>query len=661
MPQTLLNLIGQAFSGEAAKRNTAEIARYHRIQASPGYRAAAQWLLQTLLDAGVDASSESYPANLRTRFWSLPSFQEWDCDEATLDWMKADAPERLCDYRASAVSVIQRSVSASGEFQVVDVGAGRPQDYEGVDVAGKLVLSRANVMQTYREGVQARGAAGVLFDDIGATAPGRNRIDLPDARQYASFWWDEENPDGWGFVLTPRQGDAMRAALAGGEQVTMRVHIEANLYDGAFENVVATIPGWGEGAVLATAHLCHPQGFANDNASGVATLLETALTLHRLIAAGELPQPQRTLIFLWMPEMTGTFAWLSSHEEMIPEIVAGINLDMVGENQAKTGSVLMVESPPAAMASFAPALLSRLRDDVVDEKMSFGHGRTRLHLVRSQTTPFSGGSDHMVTSDPMVGIPTPMLIQWPDSFYHTTADTMEMVDEDSLWLAGTLAGSYLYWLAAAGRDEALWLGWETLHRYERDLAGEVGDALAAMADLTPEERARAWWELNVLAAFRQEQAEAALASLTRLAPIEDALPGLIGDMNDLTDGILDRARHQVRPRSLPEIPDEEDEWSRRAARILPRRKYRGPIMEMSTPRRLFDFDADDLATWRSLPDQAPHWRRLRALAEYWTNGRRNLAEIARLVELESGERAGEAIETWFNLLAKAGLITLDEA
>ena len=661
MPQTLLNLIGQAYSGEAAKRYTAEIARHHRIQASPGYRAAAQWVLQTLLDAGVDAASESYPADLRTRFWHLPAFQEWDCAQATLDWVKDEGMERLCDYRASAVSVIQRSVSAAGEFQVVDVGAGRPQDYEGVDVAGKLVLSRANVMQTYREGVRARGAAGVLFDDIGATAPGRNRTDLPDARQYASFWWDEENPDGWGFVLTPRQGDAIRAALANGEQVTLRVHIEASLYDGAFENVVATIPGTGEGAVLATAHLCHPQGFANDNASGVAALLETALTLHRLITAGELPQPQRTIIFLWMPEMTGTFAWLSSHEDLIPQIVAGINLDMVGENQAKTGSVLMVESPPAAMPSFAPALLSRLRDDVVEAKMSFGHAGTRLRLFRSQTTFFSGGSDHMVTSDPTVGIPTPMLIQWPDSFYHTTADTMENVDARSLWLAGTLAGSYLYWLAAAGRDEALWLGWEMLHRYERDLAGAVGDALVAMADLAPQEQAKAWRELNDLAAFRQEQVEAALGSLARLAPVDDALPGLLVDLHDLSDGILDRARHQVRPRRLPEVPFEEDAWSRRAAHIVPRRLYRGPIMEMGSPRSLFDFDADDLATWRSLYEQTPNWRRVRALAEYWTNGRRNLAEIARLVALESGQRAGETIETWFNLLAKAGLMALDEA
>jgi hypothetical protein len=136
MHRDLLNTIGRAFSGAAAKRNTAIIARYHRIQASPGYRAAAEWLLVALQDAGLDATIERYPANLNERFWSMASFQEWSCREATLDWLKPDGPQRLCDYRASAVSIIQRSVSAAGEFEVVDAGAGRPEDYEGLDMAG---------------------------------------------------------------------------------------------------------------------------------------------------------------------------------------------------------------------------------------------------------------------------------------------------------------------------------------------------------------------------------------------------------------------------------------------------------------------------------------------------------------------------------------------
>ncbi len=655
----LLECIGAAYAGGAAKRHTAAIARYHRIQASPGYRAAANWILHTLQNAGVSASIETYPANLQATFWSLASFQEWACEEATLEWVKGERVERLCDYRSSAVSVIQRSIAVCGEFSVVDVGAGRPEDYEGVDVAGKLVLSRAHVMQTYREAVLQRDAAGILFDDIGATAPGRSRHDLPDARQYASFWWGDDDPRGWGFVLTPRQGDAIRAALQAGDEVVMRAHIRASLYDGEFENVVAQIPGTEEGEVLAMAHLCHPQDFANDNASGAAALLETAITLQELIASGVLPPPKRTLTFLWMPEMTGTFAWLAAHEERIPHIVAGINLDMVGEDPDKTGSVFLIDSPPAASASFTVALLSRLRDTLLDKAYSFQQVQTPLSLIRTQTIPFSGGSDHMVTSDPTVGIPTPMLIQWPDRHYHTTADAMAMVSERSLWLAGVLAGSYLYWLAQAGRKEAQWLGWEMLHQYERDVADEVGSALADWTSLAPEEQARALNALEARLTFRHERMGAALASLERLAPLEHELYLLLGELNDLTESIRARLQRQTRSQYGIDAWTDEDAWAIRAQNIIPRRRYRGPIMEMGFPNRVLSLDDEGGNAWRALAQQ-PYWRLLRAIAEYWTDGHRSLAEIADLVALETGFHVGPAIEQYFTLLAQVGLMDLQQ-
>jgi hypothetical protein len=311
------------------------------------------------------------------------------------------------------------------------------------------------------------------------------------------------------------------------------------------------------------------------------------------------------------------------------------------------------------MASFAPALLARLRDDLVADRLSFIQIATPLPLVRTKTIPFSGGSDHMITNDPAVGIPTPMLIQWPDSFYHTTADVMEMVDERSLWLAGTLAGSYLMWLANAGAADALWLGWELLHGYERDMAAFIGDALAVMTDETPEEKARSWARLNDALSFQQDRMSASLQSLLRLAPIDYELMALVGDLNEITDGLLDRARHQVRPRNLPQLDPKPDAWAQQAASVIPKRLYRGPIMEMGSPRGLFPFDDADAATWQDLYRQVEHWRLLRALAEYWVDGQRSLAEIARLVELESGQAIGPAIETYFNLLAKAGMMTLE--
>lgn len=656
--QALLHTLGQAYSGDVAKRQVETIARYHRIQASPEFRAAAEWVAQTLQQAGVQAEVERFPANYQTHFGVLSSFQEWECLHATLDWLQNENRERLCDYRVSPLAVIQRSDSVKGEFAVIDVGLGRETDYEGKDVQGKLVLSRAPVHETYRRAVGQRGAAGILFDDIGATAPGRSVIDLPDARQYTSFWWPNTEQKGWGFVLTPRQGQAIRQALASGETVTMRAQIDAHFFDGTIEVVSATIPGQNNESLLGIAHLCHPQGFANDNASGSACLLELAISLQKIIDKGDLAPPQRTIRFLWVPEMTGTYAWLAAHSDEIPHIIAGINLDMVGERQETTGAVFVLERPPAATASFAPDLLECLRDILLPEQPTLG-GTDHFPRIRYATMPFSGGSDHMVTSDPTVGIPTPLLIQWPDRFYHTTADTLEHVEPMSLWRAGVLAGSYLYWLAQAGTNEAHWLGWEMIIRAEQRLNRWVQNETTRLLEIeTLETRSSQWSRLVEKLEYQQERTWVALQSLLRIGDVAIYLPGWHAEIENIADQALDRSRRQVRPAHLPPTPAPTDDWIKNAAQWKPRRHYWGPIMDLVAGIPSFSLDSDDLELWQKLYADVPKWRVLRAHAEYWANGERSLAEIARLVELETGQALGPAIERYFRILAKAGLMSL---
>ena len=657
-PQQIIDTLAPAYSGAHAKHLVAEIARYHRIQATPDFRAAATWMAAQLAAAGVQATIEQYPADTHSHFGVLPSFQEWDCRQALLEWPHADGSERLCDYYLSPVDVIQRSCAVLGDFDVVDVGKGGEEDYAGIDVRGKLVLSPAPVDQTYERAVVAREAAGILFDTISATVPGRNPIDLPDARQYSSFWWREGQLKTWGFVLSPRQGHAIRRALADGQSVRLHAHIDASFYDGSIEVVSATIPGQSDESVLATAHLCHPYGFANDNASGAACLLELATTLQRLIADGSLPQPQRSIRFLWVPEMTGSYAWLHDHPALIPTIKAGINLDMVGQRQESTGSVWVLEEPPAAMASFAPDLLATLRDLLL-QKVADKESHVHFSRLRTTTAAFSGGSDHMVTSDPSVGIPTPMLIQWPDRFYHTTADTLEHVDPQSLWLSGVLAGSYLVWLALADAAAGQWLGWEMLARSEQRLARQAQAAVTALLaiDDVPA-RAQAWAQLRQKMVYWQERAQRALVSLQRLAPMGDALPAWQAELATIAGRVQERSRQQIQPHTLPSPAPTTDDRALPTAHLIPVRHYWGPVMDFWPSHPSLDLSADDVATWRQLAVDHPGWRVLRAQAEYWADGQRSLAEIAHLLQMETGQALGPAIETYFRLLARAGLMTL---
>ena len=66
-------------------------------------------------------------------------------------------------------------------------------------------------------------------------AGGRSELDLPDARQYTSFWWaGQAQPDGWGFVVSPRQGQTLRQRLAKGKALRVRAKIASRVLQRQF-------------------------------------------------------------------------------------------------------------------------------------------------------------------------------------------------------------------------------------------------------------------------------------------------------------------------------------------------------------------------------------------------------------------------------------------
>jgi aminopeptidase YwaD len=662
--------IWQTFSGEAAWQTVADLSRFHRIQASPGYRQAAQLIYRGLVDAKLEAELLSYPADERTQFWGRPSFQEWDCSEATLHLVSPEL-QRLADFHGCPISVIQRSAHFEGEAEVVLLEEGEEEaDYDGLDVAGKVVLTRGDLHRVWELAVEQRGAAGILFDGMRSVKPVRPEGDLDDARQYISFWWSPGDTKCFGFVLTPRQGRALRRLLQEkDEPVRVRARVASRLYDGAIEVVQAELRGQTEETVLVVAHLCHPQPSANDNASGAAAALEAARTLQALIAGDELPPPKRTIRFLWLPEMTGMYAYLVGHEEHLERFVAGINLDMVGEDQSQTGSSWLIERPPDAAASFAPELLVHLREEMPALKgmsdVAPSHtGLGAYPLYRQAEVPFSGGSDHYVLSDPTVGVPTPMLIQWPDRFYHTSADTPDRTDPNSLARAGALAAIYAYWLATAGPAEATWLGYEMVARFKARLL-ESAQAATTKA-LALEDGASIAQELADLdrrLAYLLDRQKTALRTLERLAPVGSTVDKLQAEVERALDHERTWARSAVDLHvpalgldALPEVqPRDLSAEEQEAAALIPVRQIPGPV---PLEQHLHRLDAESRERWRQLlkaRKDGGTWT-LTALALYWADGVRSVLDIADLAELEVGKRDVELVLVYFRLLEKLGFV-----
>lgn len=669
----LMEQIYHAYSGEAAWQMVADISRCHRIQASPGHRQAAHLVAGWLRQAGLSPDILTYPADEQTWFWAWPSFQEWACTDAVLRLVEpAGRAELLADFRSCPISVIQRSTPFEGEAEVIALETGEQEaDYDGLDVAGKLVLTRGGVRRVWELAVQKRGALGILFDGMRLVRPVRPEGDLADARQYTSFWWEPGDRHCFGFVLTPRQGQALRQMLREGKgPVRVWARVESRLYDGSIEVVSATIPGQGADEIVVVAHLCHPQPSANDNASGAAAAVEAARVLHQLVAGGQLAPPRRTVRFLWLPEMTGTYAYLAEREAELERLVAGINLDMVGEDQGQTGSSWLIEAPPAAGASFAEELLARLRDEMpaihgADDTAPSHTGRGAYPLYRQAETPFSGGSDHAILADPSVGVPTPMLIQWPDRFYHTSADTPDRTDPNSLRRAGTLAAAYACWLAAAGSSEIAWLGHEMVARFKGRLVATAQQAVtAAAAAGDGEALAQVLTELDRRVAFQLFVHRIALQTLERLGPAgclvsdlaEEAMQAANRELGWARRGIaLHAAGHGLA--KLPERPARVlTEQERQAAGRIPIRQVRGPIPVINHIRRL---DEGEREQWRAMvrAREGIPANTLVELALYWADGARSVLDIVDLVELEMGYRDVELLLAHFEMLGKLGLVS----
>jgi len=669
--------ISEEYSGLRAKQYVAQISAYHRIQASPGFRAAARSCQELLAAFGVQAEVLAFPADEKTSYWAAPMFQEWEATEATLHLIEpADKATKLADAHEIRCSLIQRSIAADDvECEVVLLEDGEEEsEYEGLELQGKVVLTKGDLDRVRELAVDRHGAAGILFDGMRELPQVRQRIDMPDVIEYKSFWWRQPGQKKcFGFVLSPRQGDDLRKLIRAQAQdgkppIRVRAKVVSRLYDGQIEVVSALIPGETDEEVVVVAHLCHPQPSANDNASGSAAGLELARTLQHLIEGGQLPRPRRSIRLLLVPEMTGTYAYLATYEERIPKMVGGINLDMVGQNQDLCGSVFIVEHTPAALPSFAGDLLERLREEWIDGAQNPG-GSASYPLFRHTVTPFSGGSDHYILSDPSVGIPTPMLIQWPDKFWHTSEDTLEKVDPHMLGMLGALATTYTYFVASAGPREAAWLGREMMARFRARLARSVQDGLtAALATENGEELAQAAVGMERKVQFAADRQREAIDSLLRLAPQEKQLiADLCQEVDRAASQELDLGRQallgQARHLGLEEIPRpparEPDEWEQQAQAMVPSRLFRGPVSPHLHTHRLTAQEREKARAW-----QKEHLRLYYALstvANYWVDGKRTVADITDLVELETDKRNVELLVKHFRLLDRLGLMALQPA
>jgi hypothetical protein len=217
--------------------------------------------------------------------------------------------------------------------------------------------------------------------------------------------------------------------------------------------------------------------------------------------------------------------------------------------------------------------------------------------------PFTPGTDSYL-GEPSVGIPT----TWAYSgtgveTHHNSKDTPDRVDQRSLRDITIVDAAFLYYLANAGEAEARWLA-EISADYWRARAGGGNDAKAAYAS------------------ERQRQA---VLSVIRLAPPERR------------DGLRASLLKSLGPSPAALKPDGD-------GMVVMRKRFGTlPLDDLPPDQR------------EGFPNGA--WDTPAITALYWCDGRRTVAEVKRLTELELGPVKID-LDAYFSFLARHGYVEI---
>jgi aminopeptidase YwaD len=468
LSEPVVAALANELSGETAKRDLEFISRQHRMRASKGISAAAEFVADQARSYGLeDVEILAFPADGRTFYGTQKSRPAWNAEFAELWEMGADGKPRtlIASWDAMPLVLAQDSESADVIAELVDVGAGTSEsDYTGKDLRGKLVLVSAQPEAVYRLAVEKYGAVGILsYAQNQRTAWFGENDNLIRWGHLDSF----TNTKTFGFMLSLKQARALQARLGLGEKVVFKAEVRAGREPGNYEIPTAVIrgsdPTLRDEEIAFSCHLDHPRPGANDNASGCVTILEVGRTLAKLIRDGKIKRPRRSIRFIWPPEIEGTLALLNARPDIAGRIKAVIHMDMVGGGP-ETKAVFHVTRGPASLPSFVNDVAEAFGEFVNEQSYRHASGENVPYPLvapeggkeplNTRLAEFTMGSDHQVYTDSSFSIPAIYLNDWPDRYIHTNFDTPANIDPTKLKRAGFIGGASGYFLANATAADA---------------------------------------------------------------------------------------------------------------------------------------------------------------------------------------------------------------
>jgi len=569
----------------------------------PRFQATARVLRDQMTRLGLrQAEIVDVPADGVTQagYWTMPL--AWDVKSAKLS---IEGGPVIADYAQTPASVCMWSGATPAAGIMAEVVYVRRGAAATADVKGKFALTEENPAGI--KWLLVKGGA------VGAINTFTENPSLLDGRQWINAWGD----DGWAFTkrstplpcfsITPRQTAHLKQLLASGP-VRAKATIDALHYPGSYPYVTAILPGTTNEEVLTLGH--NSEQGAHDNATGVAATIEALAALQRLIDTGRLPKPKRSIRVLSMGEMYGSLHYIANNPDRVRRTVAALCLDTPAAAYEIAGTEYSFYMNPHVAKDFTDAFILKVAETYLPKVRRPWHEKD-----------FATGTDTYM-AEPMIGIPT----IWAYSgsgveTHHNSEDTPDRVDARSLRDITIIGAAFLYAIANAGEEEARWLASLSETRgYTQILkAAEKGaDRVRYMLD-------------------RESQA---VRSVVRLAP-PDRRDALRSALQPAIDRLRTFADLQVqRAGAGASLRTQHD-----AAALIVKRKRFGSI------------PLDDLphAQWEGYPSGA--WASIPTHALYWCDGKRTLAEVAQLTQLELGPSNFDFVG-YFRFLAKHGYVEL---
>jgi aminopeptidase Y len=401
------------YSQEEVMANEAALVGFGpRVAGGPAEKAAAEWIAGQMMSYGLDVEIQEFPITyyeelrppVLEQVSPIPTNYVWQTDFSTMSYSGSGNVTRPIQ----AVDVLMPPTGGS-------TSGCEATDFAGF-VPGNIALIQRGTCTFAAKAVnaQAAGAVGVIIYNEG------------------------NNPGRTGLLLGTLAGPGVNIPVVGttyalGEQlynelpglVEMHMDVSTASAESTSQNVIGTLVGTdpAQGIVYMGGHydsVAFAPG-ANDDASGVAAMLEAA----RVLATNG-HRTKATLKFIAFGAeetgLNGSFEYVAANEVEVTDKGLGmINLDMIA-----VGDTLSIGTLDGANATF--------RDYTGAKATAMG--------MPWQFFTAGTNSDH--TYFAQVGVPASFLSQGPDPYYHTSQDALDKIQPATLEANGELATATMY-------------------------------------------------------------------------------------------------------------------------------------------------------------------------------------------------------------------------